>query len=80
MSAAATSCAASMPARTWFLPSKVIEPAVFAALEAEVRTLDMSGVADRAGEQLGKAPAVAEHKRKDIQRKAPVGRLSSRDR
>ena len=47
----------------------MIEPAVFAALEAEVRTLDMAGVIGRAGEEIDKAPAMAEHKRHEIRRK-----------
>ena len=52
-----------------FLPSEVIEPAVFEALDAEVRTLEISGAVDRAGRDLGNAPALAQRKKDDLRRR-----------
>ncbi len=52
-----------------FLPSEVIEPAVFKALDAEVKTLEVSGAVDRAGRDLGNAPAIAQRKKDDLRRR-----------
>jgi hypothetical protein len=53
----------------WFLPSEIIEPAVFDALDREVRTLDISSAISKAGEDLGRAPRMAERKRDELTRK-----------
>ena len=53
----------------WFLPSDVIEPVVFDALDKEVSTLDISNAIGKAGEDLGNAPAYAERRREELTRK-----------
>ncbi|HHN46957.1 MAG TPA: recombinase family protein [Planctomycetes bacterium] len=55
--------------KDWFLPSDIIEPAVFKALEEEVKTLDISAAIGKAGEQLGNAPAMAQHHRAELEQK-----------
>jgi len=54
----------------------VIEAAVFAALEREVNTLDLSGAIGRAGEELGNVPTMAERKRDEIKRE--LGKVEER--
>lgn len=44
------------------------EPAVFDALEKEVKTLDVSGTMDKAGNGLQNAPVLAKRKREDLRR------------
>ncbi len=51
-----------------FLPSEIIEPAVFNALEAEVMTLDLSGAVGKAGKALAGAPAAAKRHKEDVTR------------
>lgn len=53
----------------WFLPSDVIEPVVFEALDKEVRMIDISNAIGKAVEELGDAPAFAERKRNELTRK-----------
>ncbi|HHN45933.1 MAG TPA: hypothetical protein ENN09_00700, partial [Planctomycetes bacterium] len=55
--------------KDWFLPSHIIESAILDALEAEVKTLDMSAAIGKAGEQLGNAPAMVRHHRDEYKRK-----------
>jgi DNA invertase Pin-like site-specific DNA recombinase len=55
--------------KSWFMPSDIIEPAIFKALEDEIRTIDMSAAIGKAGEQLGNAPAMVRHHRDEYKRK-----------
>jgi len=59
-----------------FLPADIIEETVFEALEKEVRSLDLSGVIGRAGEELTHAPKIADQRRGEI--KAELARVEAR--
>ncbi|TET34875.1 MAG: recombinase family protein [Planctomycetota bacterium] len=51
-----------------FLPSNIIEPAVFDALDQEVKSMNLSGVIGRANRDLSNAPALAQQRRGDLKR------------
>jgi DNA invertase Pin-like site-specific DNA recombinase len=51
-----------------FLPADIIEPAVFKALEKEVKTLDLSNVIGRANGELTNVPAAANRQREELRR------------
>ena len=53
----------------WFLPSDVIEPVVFDALDKEVLTIDISTAIGKAGDDLGNAPVYAECRSEELVRR-----------
>lgn len=53
----------------YFLPSDIIEPVVFDVLCKEVKTWELSGIIDKAGEAIDKAPTVAQGKKDELTRK-----------